>query len=269
MLLRNLFFILLSASKTTIAFIFKSNLNLAFRSNLAKKNNLVANMFEESIPLTKEPPLKILLLVEPTPFNYVSGYSNRFKEALKFLKKAGDEVHILTPDDSENPQKEFLGFPITSVHGFRFPWYNTVNLSLDLRGKTAEMIEKLKPDIIHVTSPGFLLFPALLFSRLYGIPLVMSYHTHLPVYVKSYISLPGRVAIAEQLLNMVHNRADLTLTTSPQLKAEVEAFGMKQIDVWQKGIDVEVKYTYQSPLFNTTRYLDYLILPSDTNIIFF
>jgi hypothetical protein len=34
-------------------------------------------------------PLKILLLVEPTPFNYVSGYANRFKEMLTHLKDMG------------------------------------------------------------------------------------------------------------------------------------------------------------------------------------
>jgi hypothetical protein len=35
--------------------------------------------------------LRLLLVVEPTPFNYVSGYANRFKEMLYYLKKAGDE----------------------------------------------------------------------------------------------------------------------------------------------------------------------------------
>ena len=46
-----------------------------------------------AIPLDQTPPMKIVLLVEPTPFNYVSGYANRFKEMLKYLKEAGDEVH--------------------------------------------------------------------------------------------------------------------------------------------------------------------------------
>ncbi|EOD38986.1 hypothetical protein EMIHUDRAFT_223825 [Emiliania huxleyi CCMP1516] len=41
------------------------------------------------------PPRRVALLVEPTPFTHISGYSNRFKEMLRFLVAAGDEVHRL------------------------------------------------------------------------------------------------------------------------------------------------------------------------------
>ena len=45
------------------------------------------------------PQRKVALLVEPTPFTHVSGYANRFKEQLKYLKEFGDEVAVATPDD--------------------------------------------------------------------------------------------------------------------------------------------------------------------------
>jgi hypothetical protein len=82
---------------------------------LPRVSPLKSRLQEEYIPpLDAEPPLKILLLVEPTPFNYVSGYANRFKEMLKFLHKAGDKVEVLTPDKDPNPPKDFMGFPITT-----------------------------------------------------------------------------------------------------------------------------------------------------------
>eukprot|EP01041_Mallomonas_annulata_P004063 gene4063-8079_t len=190
-------------------------------------------------PLNSSPPLRIALLVEPTPFGYISGYSNRFKEMLKFLQKAGDQVQILTPDGSETAPDDYLGYPVINVKGFRFPWYKAVTLSLDIKGRTAQILENFKPDILHVTSPGTLVFPAMYYAYKYNVPLVMSYHTHLPVYVKSYIGLPGIVALSERVVRLVHSRADLTLTTSPQLKEELESFGMRRVDVWQKGIDVE------------------------------
>lgn len=55
--------------------------------------------------LTSIPPMKIALLVEPTPFNYVCGYSNRYNEMLRYIKKAGDDVSILTTDDKPDPPK--------------------------------------------------------------------------------------------------------------------------------------------------------------------
>lgn len=96
-------------------------------------------------------------MVEPTPFTHVSGYANRFKEMLRFMAKAGDDVDILTVDSQTNPKelpKESFGFPIRHTQGFTFPLYNHISLSIDLpEMKGAQIIEKFRPDLIHVTSP--------------------------------------------------------------------------------------------------------------------
>lgn len=112
-------------------------------------------------------PLKVLLMVEPTPFNYVSGYANRFKETLRHLHKYGDSVHVITPDDAADPPKSFLSYPITTLRGFRLPFYKDISLSLDLWGRGAEIIKRVKPDLIHVTSPGFLAFRAMFYAWRY------------------------------------------------------------------------------------------------------
>jgi hypothetical protein len=51
---------------------------------------------------------------------------------LKCLSKAGDSVQIITPDDTSNPPKEFAGFGIQTIKGFRFPLYTQIVLSMDL-----------------------------------------------------------------------------------------------------------------------------------------
>ena len=61
-------------------------------------------------PLEQHPRRKVSLLVEPTPFTHVSGYSNRFKEMLRFLKAGGDSAEVITPDDSPERPSNFLGF---------------------------------------------------------------------------------------------------------------------------------------------------------------
>jgi hypothetical protein len=112
---------------------------------------------DDAPPLRRNPPRRICLMVEPTPFTHVSGYANRFKEMLKFMEKAGDEVDILTVDSktpaNELPKKAF-GFPIRHTQGFTFPLYNQISLTFDLpEMKGAAIMEKFKPDLIHVTSP--------------------------------------------------------------------------------------------------------------------
>jgi len=160
------------------------------------------------------------------------------------MQKAGDEVDILTVDSktpaNELPKKAF-GFRIRHTQGFTFPLYNQISLTLDLPDmKGAQMIEKFKPDLIHVTSPGFMIFPAIFYARVMCIPLVMSYHTHLPSYAVNYLNFIPRIEkMSWEALRFVHSRADLTLVTSPQMKEELTAHGIPRVDVWRKGIDTE------------------------------
>jgi len=192
--------------------------------------------------LKRAPPRNIALLVEPTPFTHVSGYANRFKEMLRYLSKAGDHVDILTVDAKTPPEElptESFGYPIQHTQGFTFPLYDHISLTFDLpEMRGAKMMEKRRPDLLHVTSPGFLLFAGLFYARVLRVPLLLSYHTNLVVYSRQYLKfLPGHEEFSWALVRFAHNRADLTLVTSPQIKAEMEANGVQRVEVWRKGID--------------------------------
>ncbi|KAL3770416.1 hypothetical protein ACHAW5_002333 [Stephanodiscus triporus] len=204
-------------------------------------------------PLRRHPPRRIALLVEPTPFTHVSGYANRFNEMLRYLSKAGDKVDILTVD-SKTPREdlptEAFGHPIEHTQGFVFPLYDHISLTIDLpEMKGARMMERNRPDLIHVTSPGFMLFAGLFYARVMRVPLLLSYHTHLPLYGRNYMGyIPGIEEMAWAALRFVHGRADLTLVTSPQMKEEMERNGIPRVDVWRKGIDtVRFHPRYASP----------------------
>jgi len=187
-----------------------------------------------------EAPMKVLLLVEPTPFNYVSGYANRFKEMLKYLKKAGDEVVIVTPDSDPNPPKDFLGYPITSSRGWDFPLYKEVTVTFDFKRNIPKIIDEFKPDIIHCSSPSAIINPAIVWSRLKEIPLLLSYHTDLTTYAGTYMKIPGSVSFAYFCMCYYHQFADLVLSTSPQLQQTLSDAGIRRVDVWPKGINTEV-----------------------------
>lgn len=116
------------------------------------------------------------------------------------------------------------------------------------------MIEKLQPDILHVTSPGFLALPSLFYARYFRIPLLFSYHTSLPLYGRTYLGwLPGVEAMSWALLRYAHNKADLTLCTSPQIQQEMRDNGVERVEVWRKGIDVEVRRTEEGEGYSGAR----------------
>jgi len=188
--------------------------------------------------LNAQPPQRVGLMVEPTPFTHVSGYANRFNEMLRYMRKAGDEVEIVTPDESEVAPKKKFGFKINTLEGFKFPLYKLITISFDWKMRAYAAMKKFNPELIHVSTPSMLLFSGLLAANRLKVPLVMSYHTHFPVYAKKYMGwIPGIEHAAWLALRLVHNRADLTLVTSPQMKQELVDNGIKRVEVWRKGID--------------------------------
>lgn len=145
----------------------------------------------------------------------------------------------MTPDVSQDHPTEFCGFPITTLPGFRLPMYKPVVLSLGSK-TICETIEIFKPDIVHVSTPGTLVYRTISAARKKNVPLVMSYHTHLPAYAKRYVPLPGISKLAEWLVRLTHSYADLTLVTSPELKKELDGIGVRRTAVWEKGVNTEV-----------------------------
>lgn len=63
---------------------------------------------------------------------------------------------------------------VVNVLGFRMPYYKspTLLLSLGLSVRVLWQLLRNRPDVIHVSSPGMLVFAAILYSKVLAIPLV-------------------------------------------------------------------------------------------------
>jgi glycosyltransferase involved in cell wall biosynthesis len=101
----------------------------------------------------------------------------------------------------------------------KLPFYKsaTLLLSTGLSVRVLWYLWKQRPDVIHVSTPGILCFAAVLYARLFAVPLVMSYHTHIPEYIPRY-TWKGLVAPMWSIIRWCTRRADLTLVTSAAMK---------------------------------------------------
>lgn len=120
----------------------------------------------------------------------MSGYANRFKEMLQHLHRAGDTVQVMTTDDVPDAPTKFLDFPVRYTPGFRFPLYKHICLTFDVKMAAYHFLKAFRPQIMHVATPGFFCFAAIIYARLLRIPLIFSYHTHLPIYARCVYSAP-------------------------------------------------------------------------------
>lgn len=106
--------------------------------------------------------------------------------------------------------------------------------------KIRDTIKSFQPDVIHVSTPGTLVYRTIVAAKREKVPLVMSYHTHLPAYARKFIPLPGISRLANFVVRWTHSWADLTLVTSPELKREMDAIGVRRTAVWEKGVNTQV-----------------------------
>ncbi|XP_062095295.1 sulfoquinovosyl transferase SQD2 [Humulus lupulus] len=184
-------------------------------------------------------PRRIALFVEPSPFAYVSGYKNRFQNFIRYLREMGDEVMVVTTH--EGVPEEFYGAKCIGSRSFPCPWYQNVPLSLALSPRIISEVARFKPDIIHASSPGIMVFGALIIAKLLCVPIVMSYHTHVPVYIPRY-TFSWLVRPMWLVIKFLHQAADLTLVPSAAIQKDLQAERVaadNKIRLWNKGVDSE------------------------------
>jgi sulfoquinovosyltransferase len=104
-------------------------------------------------------PLRLCVLVEPSPFTYVCGYSNRYQELFRSLNKANQQqqqqhVEVVTVEVvAKDPPTQAFGFPIHYTKGVRLPFYKRMSLSIDWTLQVFRMVRRFRPNLIHVSSP--------------------------------------------------------------------------------------------------------------------
>lgn len=195
-------------------------------------------------------PRRVCIMVEPSPFTYVCGYMNRYRNTIKYLTELGCEVLIISPgkgvsvpgaDTSAfvDQPDEYCGARVVEAFSFSFPWYKNLPLSFGLSPRIYKEVKEFNPDIIHCSSPGVMWFAALLYSRLLKAPLVYSYHTHVPQYMPNYNFGTWLVGVMWSIIRFFHKTAHLTLATSTVLADELamnDAPSRESVDVWKKGV---------------------------------
>ncbi|MGB3207978.1 MAG: glycosyltransferase [Crinalium sp.] len=178
--------------------------------------------------------MRIALFTE-TFLPKVDGIVTRLRHTVEHLQRNGDQVLIFCPDGG---LREYKGAKIYGVSGFPLPLYPELKLALP-RPSIGTALEQFKPDIIHVVNPAILGLAGLFYGKAMQVPLIASYHTHLPQYLQHY-GLAMLEGLLWELLKSAHNQAELNLCTSTAMVQELTAHGIERVDLWQRGVDTEM-----------------------------
>jgi glycosyltransferase involved in cell wall biosynthesis len=177
--------------------------------------------------------MKIALFTE-TFLPKVDGIVTRLSHTVDHLQRHGDQVLVVCP---EGGMTEYKGAKIYGVSAFPLPLYPELKMALP-RPSIGEAVDEFRPDIIHVVNPAVLGLSGIFHAKTKDIPLVASYHTHLPQYLQHY-GLGALEGLLWELLKLGHNQAALNLCTSTAMCEELSSRGIERVDLWQKGVDTE------------------------------
>lgn len=178
--------------------------------------------------------MRIALFTE-TFLPKVDGIVTRLSHTVDHLQRMGDEVLVFSPDGGLT---EYKGAKINGVPGFPLPLYPELKLALP-RPSIRQALEGFRPDLIHLVNPAVLGLGGLYYAKSLGVPLVASYHTHLPKYLEHY-GLGMLEGLLWELLKLAHNQAMINLVTSTAMQEALETQGIERVTVWQKGVDTEL-----------------------------
>jgi glycosyltransferase involved in cell wall biosynthesis len=176
--------------------------------------------------------MRIAVFTETAPPN-VNGVVRRLDETIRLLERAGDEVLVFAPAGGA---PRWHGAEVVSAPSIPLPMYPEIVLGMP-RPALRSRLAKFAPDVVHAVNPAVLGAGGILYARSLGLPVVASFHTHLPRYLHHY-GLGLFEPLAWDLLRSLHNQAVINLCISRPIADELQARGLERIEVgWRGGVD--------------------------------
>lgn len=157
----------------------------------------------------------------------VNGVTNCIDSLKREFEKAGNEVIVVAPTGVPN-----------KFHSIRVPFYREYKHAIFPHIKCLKLLRRFKPDIIHAQTPFSMGIAAVIASKVYKIPLVSTFHTHIPEYFSYYFfdSKITKEAIWKYLIHY-YKRSDAVTTPSEIVKKELERRMKKRIMLIKNGVD--------------------------------
>jgi glycosyltransferase involved in cell wall biosynthesis len=176
--------------------------------------------------------VKIAIVTE-TFLPSVDGVVTRLRHAVERFTDLGHEVMVVAP---ELGVTEHHGARVVGVRPVTLPFYKHRRFTLPSPNVDG-IIRGFHPDVVHAAQPLLLASSGAFAARRQRIPLVASYHTHIPRYLDLYRAYRwGKPAVWWQIKRN-HALADINLATSQTMRAELAGKGIENLHVVRRGVD--------------------------------
>ena len=152
----------------------------------------------------------------------VNGVVRSLSTTVDGLRSLGHEVDVIEPS-------RFWTLPC--------PTYPEIRLSLACGRKIRNMLDRARPDSIHIATEGPIGWAARKWCIRNGRHYTTAFHTRFPDYVSIRTGIP--VEWIWRVMRRFHGRADRTFAATNSLAEELNSRGLERTHIWPRGVNLE------------------------------
>ena len=166
----------------------------------------------------------------------INGVTNSVLRILEHLAAEGHEALVIAPESIDGPDT-YAGFRVKRVPSIEVKGLLPVAFPQRM---IEPLIDGFSPDVIHLSSPIFLgNFAAKIAQRL-EIPSLSVYQTDVAGFARHY-GLSVAHSGLKKWVAKIHSQTTRTLAPSRWSCLDLEKSGVKNVHLWQRGVDA-IKY---------------------------
>jgi glycosyltransferase involved in cell wall biosynthesis len=162
----------------------------------------------------------------------IDGVTRTLAMLLEHLQRQKHQTIVLAP---EGAPARYAGAPVYGTPGLPLPMYPELRILLP-PPRFKHLLQRFRPDVIHVADPMVLGAAAIFWAQRLGIPVVSSYHTNLATYLP-YFHLGAFTEPTWAYRRFLHSQCRVTLCPSPSTAQQLEQKGFSRVQVWPRGVN--------------------------------
>lgn len=190
-------------------------------------------------PVPGQEHLKVLIVTDAWR-PQVNGVVTTLEMLGRELRALGHDVRYATP------QGRFT-LPL--------PTYPEIRLAIFPRQGLEKMFREFAPDAVHIATEGTMGLSARAICIKHGIEFTTAFHTRFPEYVHArFPFVPEKWVWGFE--RWFHSQAISTMARTPTLKRELEHQGLRNVRLWEGGVDIDrfhpiagASLSYPRPIF--------------------
>lgn len=179
-------------------------------------------------------PLRILLVTETYPPE-INGVAMTTQRLVRGLRARGHWIGLVRP----RQRNDQVDANTWTVPGLPIPNYPGLRLGLPAWWSLGRLMDRQRPDLVHVVTEGPLGWAAVNAARARNLPLTSGYHTHFDQY-SSHYGLNWLTPWVTGWLDALHRRCQATFVPTPELAATLSARGIPNVRAVGRGVDTRL-----------------------------